>query len=426
MLHIRTPAVHDDADNMARKILNDPVYGFVTLRGELLLKLIDHPWFQRLRRISQLGLSHLVYPGATHNRFHHAVGAMHLMQSAIEELRQKGHNISEDEREAACAAILLHDIGHGPFSHALEHTLVKGISHEAISLLIMERLNDQLNGALDRAIAIFQGKYHKKFLHGLVSSQLDMDRLDYLRRDSFYSGVTEGKVGSSRIIKMLDVHNDELVVEEKGIYSIEKFIVARRLMYWQVYLHKTVLSAEFMLVNVLRRAKERVSNGHTLFASPALARFLSCDCTGDDFLKDPHVLNDFCRLDDYDILGAIKVWQEDSDPVLSDLCQRLVQRKLFKIELRRDAFSQEEIATAMQTVRRELGLDASDAAYYIISEKIDNRAYDKTSSMIGIKFKDGKVLDVAEASDHLNLSALSEAVEKHFLCYPNEVRSAKA
>lgn len=410
---------------MARKILNDPVYGFVTLRGELLLTLIDHPWFQRLRRISQLGLSHLVYPGATHNRFHHAVGAMHLMQSAIEELRQKGHAITDDESQAACAAILLHDIGHGPFSHALEHTLVKGISHEAISLLIMERLNEQLDGALTTAIAIFTGSYHKKFLHGLVSSQLDMDRLDYLRRDSFYSGVTEGKVGSSRIIKMLDVHDDELVVEEKGIYSIEKFIVARRLMYWQVYLHKTVLSAEFMLVNVLKRAKEQVSRGHQLFASPALQRFLSCDCSGEDFLKDPHVLSDFCRLDDYDILGAIKVWQTDSDPVLSDLCQRLVQRKLFKIELRREPFTVADIASVQQAVQSELTLDDQEASYYVISEKIDNRAYDKTTSMIGIKFKDGTVRDVAEASDHLNLSALSEVVEKHFLCYPSEVRSAR-
>lgn len=344
------------------------------------------------------------------------------MQSAIDELRQKGHTITDDESQAACAAILLHDIGHGPFSHALEHTLVKGISHEAISLLIMERLNEQLDGALSMAIAIFTGSYHKKFLHGLVSSQLDMDRLDYLRRDSFYSGVTEGKVGSSRIIKMLDVHDDELVVEEKGIYSIEKFIVARRLMYWQVYLHKTVLSAEFMLVNVLRRAKELVSKGHQLFASPALERFLTCDCTGADFLADRHVLSDFCRLDDYDILGAIKVWQTDEDRVLSDLCQRLVQRKLFKIELRREAFSEKEQTRVQEAVQRELNLNQEEAAYYVICEKIDNRAYDKTTSMIGIKFKDGTVRDVAEASDHLNLSALSEVVEKHFLCYPKEVR----
>lgn len=391
-----------------------------------MLSLIDHPWFQRLRRISQLGLSHLVYPGATHNRFHHAIGAMHLMQVAVDELRQKGHPISDHEARSAAIAILLHDIGHGPFSHALEHTLVSGISHEELSLLIMQRINADLKGAIDTAIEIFKGTYHKRFLHQLVSSQLDMDRLDYLKRDSFYSGVTEGMVGSSRIIKMLDIHDDELVVEEKGIYSIEKFIVARRLMYWQVYLHKTVLSAEYMLVNVLRRAREVVRSGHQLFASPALWRFLSGNVTRVEFDRDPAVLNDFCKLDDYDILGAIKVWQEADDPLLSDLCSRLVQRRLFKIELRREPFSAAEHRAIVEGVAAAFSLSAEDAEWYVIGASIDNRAYNKAAHSIHIKFKDGSIIDAASASDHLNLSALSEPVEKHFLCYPKEARNIKA
>lgn len=405
-----------------RKILNDPVHGFITLRGQLVLDVIDHPWFQRLRRISQLGLSHLVYPGATHNRFHHAIGAMHLMQGAIDELRMKGHPITDDEAEGAAMAILLHDIGHGPFSHALEHTLASGIKHEELSLLIMERLNEQFNGKLTTAIAIFKGIHPKNFLHELVSSQLDMDRMDYLQRDSFYSGVTEGKVGASRIIKMLDVHNDRLVVEEKGIYSIEKFIVARRLMYWQVYLHKTVLSAEFMLVNVLLRARQLYRSGTKLFASPALNRFLDGDFSHADFVADPTLLEDFCRLDDYDILSAIKVWQETDDRVLADLCRRLVKRELFKIELRKAPFSTEEVNHLVAGVAAAFGLEFDEAKLYVIAERIDNRAYNTTAHSIGIKFKDGSIQDVAEASDHLNLSALANTVEKHFLCYPREVR----
>ncbi len=408
-----------------RKILNDPVHGFITLRGNLVLDVIDHPWFQRLRRISQLGLSHLVYPGATHNRFHHAIGAMHLMQGAIDELRMKGHTITDEEAEGAAMAILLHDIGHGPFSHALEHTLASGVKHEDLSLLIMERLDAQFEGKLTTAIAIFRGIHPKKFLHELVSSQLDMDRMDYLQRDSFYSGVTEGKVGASRIIKMLDVHNDHLVVEEKGIYSIEKFIVARRLMYWQVYLHKTVLSAEFMLVNVLRRARQLRQEGSVLFASPALDRFLKSDFTRADFMADTTLLEDFCRLDDYDILSAIKVWQDAADPVLADLCRRLVKRELFKIELRKAPFTQSEIAHMVEGVAEVLGLTHEEAKLYVIAERIDNRAYNTTAHSIGIKFKDGRVADVAEAIDHLNLSALANTVEKHFLCYPREVRGLR-
>lgn len=403
-----------------RKILNDPVYGFITIRHGLLLQLIDHPWFQRLRRITQLGLSHLVYPGATHNRFHHAIGAMHLMQGALDELRQKGHAISDEEQLAASIAILLHDIGHGPFSHALEHTLVKGVSHEHISLLLMDALNKEYDGALTEAIAIFRNEHPKPFLHQLVSSQLDMDRLDYLRRDSFYTGVTEGKVGSGRIIKMLDLHDGDLVVEEKGIYSIEKFIVARRLMYWQVYLHKTVLAAEFMLVNVLRRAKELARTGHKLFASPALTHFLEHDYKAEDFRQQPDLLELFCALDDFDIYGAIKVWCSHEDPILSELCQRIMERRLFKIELQREAFSPSRVDAVVQAVAQCMNLSADDAKNFVIHESIDNRAYSKAATSIKIKFKDGQIKDAAEASDHLNLSALSEIVEKHFLCYPKE------
>ncbi|HAI00813.1 MAG TPA: phosphohydrolase, partial [Flavobacteriales bacterium] len=321
------------------KILNDPVYGFVTLRHARALDLMDHRYMQRLRRISQLGLSHLVYPGAVHNRFHHAVGCMHLMQEAIESLRNKGVDISEAEAEGACLAILLHDVGHGPFSHALEHSIVQGVHHEDVSALIMGRLNEEFGGALDLAIEIFNDHHPKKFLHQLVSSQLDMDRLDYLARDSFYSGVTEGKVGSERILKMLDVVDGQLVVEEKAIYSIEKFVVARRLMYWQVYLHRTVLSAEHMLMLVLRRAKHLARQGVDVFASPALSLFLHDDLDRAKFLADPVVLERFCELDDSDIFVAMKAWRHHDDKVLSMLSTRLLDRGLFRIELRPEPFT---------------------------------------------------------------------------------------
>ncbi|MFM1932583.1 MAG: hypothetical protein RL226_1886 [Bacteroidota bacterium] len=401
-----------------RKIINDPVYGFITLRYDRLLDLIDHPFFQRLRRISQLGLSSLVYPGATHNRFHHAIGAVYLMQHAIEEIRRKGHEITEEEAEAVCIAILLHDIGHGPFSHALEHTIVKGVHHESISVFIMNLLNEEMHGALDMTIEIFNDNYSKRFLHQLVSSQLDMDRLDYLSRDSFYSGVTEGKIGSERIIKMLNVVNDQLVIEEKGIYSIEKFIVARRLMYWQVYLHKTVLAAEYMLVNILRRAKEITQSGQQLFASPALQLFLENDFQHSDFLADPSVLATFCDLDDYDILSAIKVWQSHQDYILSELCRRLLNRDLFKIALRKEPFSQQEVDVCIAGVAKRLNIDEKTAQYFVIHKSVDNRAYDSTESPILVLMKSGTLTDVAHASDHLNLSALAHSVEKHFLAFP--------
>ncbi|MFT4678917.1 MAG: HD superfamily phosphohydrolase [Litorivivens sp.] len=343
---------------------------------------------------------------------------MHLMQSAVDEIRQKGHEITEDEALGVTIAILLHDIGHGPFSHALEHSIVADVNHEDISTFMMNRLNEEFNGSLDTAIEIFNDHYPKKFLHELVSSQLDMDRLDYLRRDSFYSGVAEGQISSERIIKMLNVEGDKLVVEEKGIYSIEKFIVARRLMYWQVYLHKTVLSAEHMLMNILKRAKQLSSSGTILFATPSLQEFLHNDYGKEDFIGTPGVLDRYAQLDDYDILGAIKVWQDHEDPVLSILCTKLLSRDLFKIQLRKEPFSSEEVDQCRKEIMSRYGFSEAEADYFVISQSIDNRAYSTAASAIMIKFKDGSLIDAATASDHLNLSALSQAVTKHFLCYP--------
>ncbi len=404
-----------------RKILNDPVYGFITLKYDILLDLIDHPYFQRLRRISQLGLSHLVYPGALHNRFHHAIGATFLMANAIEVIRSKGHDISDEEAQAAHIAILLHDIGHGPFSHALEHSIVNGITHEDISSLMMERLNQEFEGQLSLAIEIFKGDYHKPYLHQLVSSQLDMDRLDYLRRDSFYSGVTEGNIGSERIIKMLNVHDGQLVVEEKGIYSIEKFIVARRLMYWQVYLHKTVLSAEYLLVHILKRAKELASSGTELWGSPSLLQFLKNNFGKADFQNSPELLNVFARLDDFDILSAIKVWQDHEDFVLAQLCNMLIKRKLFRIELQSDSFPEQRKSDILQKIKDKWNLSDKDAGYFFVSDSINNYAYSSAAESIKIQYKNGEIRDAAEASDHFNLSALSKPVKKFFICYPRDL-----
>lgn len=401
------------------KILNDPVYGFITIQHELTFDLMDHPFVQRLRRISQLGLSHLVYPGAVHNRFHHAIGALHLMQEAIAVLRAKGTDISDEEGEAVCAAILLHDIGHGPFSHALEHSIVKGVQHEDISALIMSRLNEELNGALDTAIAIFNDHHPKRFLHQLVSSQLDMDRMDYLARDSFYSGVAEGKIGSERIIKMLAVQDDRLVVEEKGIYSIEKFLMARRLMYWQVYLHRTVLCAEFMLMRVLKRAKALALSGVDVFTTPALSIFINESLDRAKFIADPEILNRFCELDDSDITCALKVWQHHDDPILSELSKRIVHRNLFQIELRSQPFSNNEVETTIQDVGKGLGFSQEDAAQFVINDTIHNSLYSEEG--ISIQFKNGTVQDFAEASDQLNREILTRTVSKSFLCYPKEL-----
>ena len=401
------------------KILNDPVYGFVTLRHSRALELMDHPYLQRLRRISQLGLSHLVYPGAVHNRFHHAVGCLFLMQQAINTLREKGVDITKEEDEAVCFAILLHDIGHGPFSHALENSIVQDIHHENISELIMERLNEEFGGLLDLAIQIFQNKYHKKFLHQLVSSQLDMDRLDYLARDSFYSGVTEGKVGSERIIKMLAVEGDQLVIEEKGIYSIEKFIVARRLMYWQVYLHRTVLSAEHMLMLALKRSKELSRNGEVLFASPALNTFLQNDYDKEGFAKTEGVLDKFCDLDDSDILNAMKAWRYHPDQVLSDLSSRLLDRKLFRIEMGTEPFSPEVIQERIDSVINHWDLTLEEAKYYVSSDSVDNQPYIEGGIML--KTKEGRLVEYTKANDNHSVDTLTRKVVKSFLCYPKDI-----
>ena len=401
------------------KILNDPVYGFVTLRHSRALELMDHPYVQRLRRISQLGLSHLVYPGAVHNRFHHAVGCLFLMQQAINTLREKGVEITNEEDEAVCFAILLHDIGHGPFSHALEHSIVTGVHHEDISMLIMNRLNEEFDELLTLAIQIFEDKYHKKFLHQLVSSQLDMDRLDYLARDSFYSGVTEGKVGSERIIKMLAVDGDQLVIEEKGIYSIEKFIVARRLMYWQVYLHRTVLSAEHMLMLALKRAKEISRTGEVLFASPSLSTFLQNDFNQDSFANTEGVLDKFCDLDDSDIFNAMKAWRLHPDKVLSDLSSRLLDRRLFRIELRTDPFSNEDTEERIETLMSDWGVDREVANFYVTSGQVENQPYKENGILI--KTKDGELIDFAKANDNLTIESLTRNVVKSFLCYPKDM-----
>ncbi|OFY84883.1 MAG: phosphohydrolase [Bacteroidetes bacterium RIFCSPLOWO2_12_FULL_35_15] len=401
-----------------RKIFNDPIYGFVSLPYEIIYDLIEHPYFQRLRRIKQLGLTNLVYPGALHTRFHHAMGAMHLMGEAIEVIRSKGNEITDDEAKAVTIAILLHDIGHGPFSHALEHSIVSNISHEAISELFMYRLNTEFKGELTLAIKIFQNKYHKKFLHQLVSSQLDMDRLDYLKRDSFFTGVSEGVVSSDRIIIMLNVVNDQLAVEAKGIYSIEKFIVARRLMYWQVYLHKTVLSAENLLVNILKRAKELAQKKEDLFCTPALKTFLYKQFTLQDFIKKPEILETFALLDDSDIMTSVKVWTKHKDAVLSKLCEQLVNRKLFKIELQNLPFKEEKIKEIKNKIKALYKLNDKQVNYFVFSGNVENDAYRADKISINILFKDGSVSDIAKASDQLNIQVLAKTVKKYYLCYP--------
>lgn len=404
--------------NNKKKIFNDPVYGFISIPQEIIFDVIEHPFLQRLRRIKQLGMTHLVYPGALHTRFHHVLGAMHLMSKAIATIRRKGHEITDPEEEAALLAILLHDIGHGPFSHALEHDIVIGVSHEDISTFFIERLSEELNGELDLALEIFRNTYPKKFLHQLVSSQLDMDRMDYLNRDSFYTGVSEGKIGSDRIIEMMNVSGGDLVLEEKGIYSIEKFIVARRIMYWQVYLHKTVVAAEFMLIHVLRRAKELMQQGEDIFASPALAFFMKNDITAADFKSNPEVLEKFAQLDDYDILGAIKVWQSSNDVVLSELAGRIIDRRLFKIEVSKTPFTQERIDEVKATVLANIDISESEVDHFVYTNKLTNNAYNDEKENINLMMKSGDIIDVSKASDNLNISALSNPVEKYFLSYP--------
>lgn len=404
-----------------RKIINDPVYGFITIPFDLVFDLMQHPFFQRLRRIRQLGLTHYVYPGALHTRFHHALGAMHLMVLAIDVIRSKGHTITEKEAEAACCAILLHDVGHSPFSHALENSLVRGIPHEQMGVLMMHELNNVFEGKLQMAIDIFNDHYPKKFLHQLISGQLDMDRLDYLMRDSFYTGVSEGVISFDRIIKMLNVFNDELVIDIKGIYSIEKFIVARRLMYWQVYLHKTVLAAENQLINVLKRAKYLVQNGEKLFATPALDLFLKEDFTEISFRKTPELLTVYASLDDYDIFSSIKVWSKHDDFILSRLSIGLVERQLYKIKIQRNAFDESDIKLLKLKVENTFGVSADDAAYFVFTKSIANNAYNPQEENINILFKDNTIKDIANASDNLSLSLLAKPVVKNILCVDREL-----
>lgn len=404
-----------------KKIVNDPVHGFISISYPLAFDIIEHPYFQRLRYIRQLGLTYLVYPGANHTRFQHALGAMYLMASAIDILRAKGHSITEEEAEAATAAILLHDIGHGPFSHSLEYSLAQGISHETIGMSFMHEMNRELNGRLKMAIEIFEGKYKKKFLHQLVSSQLDVDRMDYLRRDSFFTGVTEGAIGSERIIKMLNVVDDNLVVDAKGIYSIEKFLIARRLMYWQVYLHKTVVSAEQLLIQLLIRARELVLSGQVLWCSPSLSFFLKERVTEDDLKNQPKaktILDHFAGLDDTDILVAAKHWQSHSDIPLSSLARMLISRKLFKIELRNNSFSKEELEKKYEFLYTNHPELKPYVKYFVLTNSVTNNAYKVTEESIKILYNNGELVDIAQASDMLNTKVLSKEIKKHFLCYP--------
>lgn len=405
-----------------RKIINDPVYGFIDLPDDLIFDLIEHPWFQRLRRIRQLGLTFYVYPGAGHTRFQHALGSTHLMNSALDVIQRKGYQISREDWIGALVAILLHDIGHGPFSHALENNLVEGCSHEELSLIFMKELNKVFKGQLDNAIKIFTGSHPHKFLHQLVSSQLDMDRLDYLRRDSFFTGVTEGVVGSERIIKMLRVVDDELVVDHKGIYSIEKFLIARRLMYWQVYLHKTVLVAEKMLVKTFNRAKQLTRSGDKLFATPALETYLQGKQNYKNEKMSPlQFIEVFSQLDDNDILSALKVWQYHSDPVLSMLAEGILNRKLLRIEIQRTPFSTEFIEKLKNIVIRKLGWNSELADYLVFHDVVFNHAYNEEDDQVKLWDNSGKLIELSEASDIINPAILSKADNKYFLCYPKWV-----
>ncbi len=403
------------------KILNDPIYGFIRIPNSLIFDIIEHPSFQRLRRVSQMGLSNLVYPGANHTRFHHALGCLHLMQKTVSILRVKGINISEEEENALCIAILLHDIGHGAFSHALEHSIVNGITHEEISLKYMHRLNNEFHGQLDLAIAVFTRKYHRVFLHQLISSQLDMDRLDYLKRDSFYTGVAEGNISSDRLIAMINVVNNELVIEKKGIYSVEKFLIARRLMYWQVYLHKTSIVAEHMLVKVLMRAKELAEKKVELFCTSSLRFFLYNKINKDNF--NDIVLGFFTKLDDYDILSAIKEWVSHSDKILSNLCGMIVNRDLLKIEMFDKEVSAKYALEMTMNFMTELNLSEEEASYFVFKGEISNQAYNENQP-IKIVNKRGNLEDIVKASDQLNLQALSKPVIKYFICYPKKMELA--
>ncbi|MDQ8005083.1 MAG: HD domain-containing protein [Pedobacter sp.] len=404
-----------------KKIINDPVYGFITIPTELVFDLISHRYFQRLRYIKQLAMTHIVYPGALNTRFHHALGAMHLMSLALEVLKNKGHEISAEEEEAATIAILLHDIGHGPFSHALEHTLAQGIKHEDISLLMMDKLNEEFGGRLTTAINIFKGKYHRKFFCQLISGQVDLDRMDYLNRDSFYTGVSEGVISFDRIIKMFNIVDDQLVVEEKGIYSVEKFLIARRLMYWQVYLHKTVIAGEQLLVKILERAKELTLEGVTLFATPALQHFLVDNVNSANFFEEEIHLQQFSKLDDQDIYASVKVWADAEDVILSKLCKMLNARKLYKVEISNEAPDPQRVERIAFQTAVALNIDDEDLSYFVFTDTITNRAYNAESSNINILMKNGTLSDIAKASDLSNLESLDKTVKKHILCYVRDI-----
>jgi len=398
------------------KLFNDPIYGFITIPDTLLYDLIQHPYFQRLRRISQMGLSYLVYPGAHHTRFHHALGCMHIMQKAVEVLRFKGTEISSEEEKALYIAILLHDIGHGPFSHAMEHSIVENVNHEAISLLFMDKLNAEFGGQLTLAIKVFKGEYHRKFMLQLISSQLDMDRMDYLKRDSFYSGVAEGNINSDRLIQMMNVVDDLLVIEEKGIYSVEKFLMARRLMYWQAYLHKTSLVAELILTKTLKRAKELTQKGILLPCSEPLSFFLHNKVELENF--DDKTLDLFSQLDDSDIISALKSWQNNDDFILKTLSKMIINRDLLKIKLNSEKYTTEDVEALKSKLTNFFGISKDEAAYFIFKGKIKNQAYNKDAEPIKILKKDKTIEDVVEASDQLNLKALSKPVTKYFICFP--------
>ncbi|MEH6537820.1 MAG: HD domain-containing protein [Psychroserpens sp.] len=400
------------------KIFNDPIYGFITIPNSLIFDLIEHKYFQRLRRISQMGLSYLVYPGAHHTRFHHAIGCMHLMQKAVNVLRFKDVTVSEDEEKALYIAILLHDIGHGPFSHAMEHSIVNGISHEEISRRFMQKLNTEFNGSLTLAIQIFEGNYNRPFLCELISSQFDMDRADYLKRDSFYTGVAEGNINSERLITMLNVVDDTLVVEEKGIYSVEKFLVARRFMYWQVYLHKTGLVAEQLLMRVLKRAKELSNSGIDLKASDALSYFLKNEITAKNF--DDLTLETFSRLDDTDVMAAMKEWQYHDDFVLSHLCKMIINRDLLKIKLKNKPIKSSTLDKHIQRLIETYHISEKEAKYFVFINEISNQAYQSKIQKIKILQKSGKVVDITKASDQFSIKALSKPVTKYYICYPKE------
>jgi len=404
-----------------RKVFNDPVYGFINIPTDLIFDIIEHPYFQRLRRIKQMGLADFVYPGALHTRFHHALGAMYLMQNTLSSLRNKGQEISDDEFEATLIAILLHDIGHGPFSHALEYELIPGIGHEQMSELIIGRLCKHFGGNMDLAYRIFSGKYERRFFHQLVSSQLDIDRLDYLKRDCFYTGVSEGEIGADRIIKMLDVYDDEVVVEEKGIYSIENFLNARRLMYWQVYLHKASVSAEKMMVSTIRRSKDLARQGVEVPASPCLSFFLKQQVNLQDLEKDETYLQHYVALDDIDIWGAIKQWVHHPDKVLSELSSRILQRKLFRIKLSNEQKDEEKIKLLGAHIQEALKIEEHELKYFLVHGSISNAAYVSSGQKINIITKQGKIFDIAQASDLPNIKAMSKIVKKYYLCWPKDV-----